>query len=236
MPRKIAAKNKNQGIVPAAPAERLIHLVRGQRVILGADLALLYGVPTKAFNQQIRRNPDRFPPDFMFQLTWDEVELLRSQIVTLALQRNPQPSDSKQVMADSLRSQNVTLNDPQSSGRGQHLKYRPFAFTEHGAIMAATVLNSPQAVAASLFVVRAFVRLREMLATQSEQSVRLDEHDRRLDLHEGQIHSLIDAFNHYNTLPEEPDPPRKPIGFHAEWEDDSKTAKSKVHSKSRKRS
>lgn len=110
-----------------------IALLRGQRVILDADLAALYEVPTKRFNEAVKRNAARFPADFMLQLTAEEAESLRSQFATL------------------------------KTGRGQHRKYLPYAFTEHGAIMAATVLNSPRAVQVALYVVRAFVRLSDSL-------------------------------------------------------------------------
>jgi hypothetical protein len=112
--------------------------VRGLRVMLDADLARLYGVSTKAFNQAVRRNRSRFPNDFLIELTNQEVARLRSQIVTL------------------------------KSGRGEHRKYPPLAFSEHGAIMAATILNSPRAEQMSVYVVRAFVKLRESLATHTE--------------------------------------------------------------------
>jgi hypothetical protein len=111
--------------------ERRIRLVRGQKVMLDSDLAELYGVPTKVFNQAVRRNLNRFPADFVFQVNRKEWNDLRSQIVT-------------------------------SSVRGGR-RYLPFVFTEHGAIMAATVLNSPLAIRMSVEVIRAFVRLREML-------------------------------------------------------------------------
>ena len=138
--------SKNQGmhsgvnamsaaVTQAAPAVESISLsiatLRDQRVILDADLAAIYGVETKRLNEQIKRNAARFPQDFMFQLTAEESESLRSQFATL------------------------------KTGRGQHRKYQPYVFTEHGAIMAAMVLNSPRAVEVSVYVVRAFVRLRQ---------------------------------------------------------------------------
>jgi ORF6N domain len=113
----------------AAVAQR-IHTIRGQRVLLDADLAAVYGVTTKRLNEQVRRNTERFPQDFIFQLTNQEVRASRSQIATL------------------------------NAGRGSNVKYLPFAFTEHGAVMAATVLNSPQAVQMSILIVRAFIELR----------------------------------------------------------------------------
>jgi phage regulator Rha-like protein len=128
----------------AASVAGQIHIVRGQRVLLDSDLAALYGVTTKRFNEQVRRNRDRFPADFLLQLTETE--------------------------AQSLRSQSATLN----TGRGQHRKYPPAAFTEHGAIMAATILNSPRAVEMSVYVVRAFVKLREVLASHTELARKLE--------------------------------------------------------------
>jgi hypothetical protein len=123
---------------PLAEAADRILVVRGQRVMLDADLARLYGVSTKAFKQAVRRNRSRFPGDFLIELTNQEVARSRSQIVTL------------------------------KSGRGSNVKYMPMAFTEHGAIMAATILNSPRAEQMSVYVVRAFVKLRESLVAHSE--------------------------------------------------------------------
>ena len=114
---------------------RQILMLRGQRVLLDVDLAALYGVASKRLNEQVKRNRARFPADFVFQLTINELRSLRSQFATL------------------------------NRGRGRHRKYAPMAFTEHGAIMAATVLNSPRAVEMSVYVVRAFVKLREVLAS-----------------------------------------------------------------------
>ncbi|MDO8925457.1 MAG: ORF6N domain-containing protein [Sideroxyarcus sp.] len=179
-----------------------IHLVRGQRVMLDADLAELYGVTTKRFNEQVKRNIDRFPADFMFQLTDVEEDSLRSQIATLNID-------------DPLRSQFVTSN----TGRGRHRKYLPYVFTEHGAIMAASVLNAPRAVEMSVFVVRAFVQLRELLASSRELSERLDELERKLSTHDQAIAGLIDAIRQLTSVPTKPS---RPIGFTA----DLKTRKS----------
>ena len=131
--------------VSAAPVESLIVAVRGQKVILSSELARIYGVEPRALNQAVRRNSDRFPADFVFRLTLEEARrlaLLRSQSVILDVGAGKPAARSK--------SQSVILN------RGAHLKYAPLAFTEHGAVMAATVLNSPRAVQMSIFVVRAF--------------------------------------------------------------------------------
>jgi hypothetical protein len=230
--------------------------MRGQRVIVDADLARLYGVTTERLKQQVRRNVDRFPEDFMFELTWEEVTSLsmqiagldteaadpnsskqnaslslptpssrsRSQIATLNPQEDAQVSGNTEVTSDSLRSQFATLNEPgaslmsqsATSRRGKHLKYRPFAFTEHGAIMAATVLNSPNAVKASLFVVRAFVQLRELLSTHRNLAEKLNELERKLQDHDGQILGIIEAIRELMNEPEEPAKP--PIGFATELE------------------
>jgi phage regulator Rha-like protein len=163
----------------ASAVESRILLLRHQRVILDTDIAELYGVPVKVLNQQVKRNRERFPADFVFRLTSKEDEVLRSQFVT-----------SKQ-------------------GRGGR-RYAPYAFTEHGAIMAATVLNSERAVQMSVFVVRAFVRLREMLATNRKLAVKIDELENRLDTHDSTIQDLIEAIK---ELMKPEDPPRKSIGF-----------------------
>jgi hypothetical protein len=123
---------------------RQIRVIRGHRVLRDTDLAALYGVSTKRLNEQVRRNMDRFPPDFIFELTNQELASLRSQFATL------------------------------KTGRGAHRKYRPVVFTEHGAIMVAMILNSPTAVEMSVHVVRAFVRLRQILASNTELARRLE--------------------------------------------------------------
>jgi hypothetical protein len=170
--------------------ENLIITVRGQRVILAVDLAGVYGVPTKALNQAVRRNPNKFPADFVFQLTRPEAE---------ALQRP--------------RSQFVTLK------RGHNIKYLPYAFTEHGAIMAANVLNSPRAVQMSVFVVRAFVRMRAAFFDNRELACKLDaveaELKSRLDVHEAAIVEVLQRIMKILDPPAQPpEPPKPEIGFH----------------------
>jgi phage regulator Rha-like protein len=169
---------KRRGM-PAFAVESRILFLRHQRVILDADIAELYGVPVKVLNQQIKRNRQRFPPDFVFQLTAKEHEVLRSQFVTSKKSRG---------------------------GR----RYTPYAFTEHGAIMAATVLNSERAVQMSVFVVRAFVRLREMLATNRRLAGKIDELENRLDTHDSVIQELIEAIK---ELMAPAKAPRVRIGF-----------------------
>ena len=153
--------------------------------MLDADLAALYGVRTKRFNEQVRRNRDRFPADFMFRLTDQEFKILRSQFAT------------------------SSLGPRQASWGGQ--RYLPFAFTEHGAIMAATILNTPRATEVSVFVVRAFVRLREMVAANKELAKKLDELERRVSHHDEAITSIVKAIRELATPPE-PKPKRR-IGF-----------------------
>lgn len=158
--------------------------VRGQKVILDVDLARLYGVETKVLNQAIKRNAERFPSDFMFGLT---------------------PEEWRDMSA--LRSQFVTLK------RGGHTKYPPRAFTEHGAIMAANVLSSPQAVEMGVFVVRAFVKLREQLLNRSGLEARLNKIERDLSNHDAALRELYRQLRPLLLPP--PDPPRKRIGFAA---------------------
>lgn len=132
----MVGKRNGAQLILVDQVQSLILLMHGRRVILDSDSAALYGVPTKRLNEQVRPNGSRFPEEFMFQITREEI--------------------------GSLRSQNATLKP----GRGRHRKYLPYAFTEHGAIMAATILNSPRAVEASLFVVRAFVKPRQIAPAQ----------------------------------------------------------------------
>lgn len=172
-------------MIELARIEGLIYEIRGIRVILDSDLANIYGVSTSRFNEQIKRNSARFPPDFRFQLTPEEHNSLRSQIAIL------------------------------EKGRGRYRKYPPYAFTEHGAIMAASVLSSPQAVEMSIFVVRAFVRLRELMSTHHRLGAKLDELERKLSTHDEQIVVLFEAIR---QLMDEPVPEKRRIGFGVEDE------------------
>lgn len=162
-------------------------MIRGQRVVLDADLAVLYGAPTKVLNQAVKRNQKRFPKDFCFQLTEIEAkEVLRS------------------------RSQFVTLK------RGQNIKYRPWAFTEYGALQAANILRSERAVEMSLYVIRAFVKMREELATNAAILKRLAEIDKTLLEHDSVLRDV------YKKLLPMLQPPlvtlRRQIGFNREGE------------------
>lgn len=203
------------------PIETLIFTIRGQKVLLDSDLAEIYGVPTKRLNEQVKRNADRFPEDFLFQLTSAEWEDLKSRLVTSSSESTedqqvaPNRSQIATATAEKendriLRSQIATLK----RGRGQHRKFLPYAFTEHGAIMAATVLNSPEAVKMSVYVVRAFVQMREQIAANREILKRLAEIDQSLLKHDKVLQVI---WTQLQPLLAPPPAPKKPrIGFHHE--------------------
>ena len=183
----------------------LIRTIRGRKVILDSDLARIYGVQTGRLNEQVKRNARRFPPDFLFQLTAGEVESLRSQSATL------KPSSNLSQIA--IGSQKH--RDP---------RLLPYAFTENGAIMAANVLNSPEAVRMSVFVVRAFVKMRELLGGTKELARQLADLETkltaRLDVHESVIVDVLRrVMEILDPPPLPPEPPRRRIGFHVEPED-----------------
>jgi phage regulator Rha-like protein len=182
--------------------DSFIRLVRGQRVILDEDLARIYGVTTARLNQQVKRNIDRFPTDFVFQLTAAEFAGLMLQSAT------------------------------SNKGRGGRRKL-PNAFTEHGAIMAASVLNSRTAVHMSVFVVRAFVKMREVLAQNSQLAAKLAELERRLtdrlDVHEKAIVHILDEIRKLMAPPPLPVPERRQIGFHVRAEAASVSALARRH-------
>jgi hypothetical protein len=176
---------KALALVPVDQIAHSILILRGQKVLLDAELAALYGVPTKALNQAVKRNSERFPEDFLFRLTGPETEALnRSQIVT-------------------------------GSQKHRDLRFPPFAFTEHGAIMAATILNSPRAVEMSIYVVRAFVKLREAIASNKELAKKLDQLERKLETHDQAIVGILNAIR---ELMNPPAPKSRPIGFTADLE------------------
>jgi phage regulator Rha-like protein len=183
---------------------QLIYEVRGERVMLDSDLASIYGVETKALNRAVKRNRDRFPRDFVFQLSEDEWKNLRYQIGTSSSDRKDR----------SLRYRIGTLN----TGRGRHRKYLPYVFTEHGAIMAANVLNSARAVQMSVFVVRAFLKMRALLGDKRDLAQKLaaleKELKKRLDVHEAIIVTILQRVMDIIDPPALPPPPAKPrIGF-----------------------
>jgi hypothetical protein len=167
-------------IVPITIIERKVYLFRGERVMLDEDLAGLYEVATKVFNQAVKRQLRRFPPDFMFQLTREESAEL-----------------------EALGSQNVTLK----KGRGQHRKYLPFVFTEQGIVMLSTVLGSDRAIEVNIQIMRTFVKLREMIASNRELARRLDDLEKKYDV---QFRVVFDAIR---SLMAQPEPNKRKIGF-----------------------
>ncbi|MDE3036522.1 MAG: ORF6N domain-containing protein [Nitrospirota bacterium] len=180
--------------------EPLILVIRNQRVILDADLARLYGVTTKRFNEAFKRNRQRFPNDFAFQLTDAEFNNLRSQFATSSLQH------AESTGIHPRWSQIVTTSH---GGR----RSCPWAFTEHGALMAANILRSERAVHMSVFVVRAFVRLREQIAANAAILKRLAEIDRTLLQHDTALLDLYEKL--LPLLQPPPDQPKRRIGFHS---------------------
>jgi len=167
--------------------ENIIYVIRGQRIMLDRDLASLYGVQTKKLVQAVKRNIERFPDDFMFQLTWEE--------------------------ADSSRSQFVTLNEKQLLKRGGNIKYLPYAFTEQGVAMLSSVLRSPQAIAVNVGIMRAFIRLRQALASNRETTKEVAElksfvlrHSQKTDQEFRKVWRAIEKLS-------EPAKPERRIGF-----------------------
>ena len=170
---------KGKSVVPVGKIENRILLIRGEKVIVDADLAEFYGVSTKRLNEQVKRNKNRFPADFMFQLTKDE----KSGVV---------------ANCDHL----------------EKLKFSrslPYAFTEHGSIMAASVLNTSRAVEVSVFIVRAFVKLRQLISGQKELQRKISKIERKLTDHDGQIIELVNLIK--QLLKPEPPPKKRRIGF-----------------------
>ena len=189
---------KRAPIAPTDPVVSRIITLRGQKVILDSDLAQIYGVTTKRLNEQCRRNAKRFPPDFLFQLTREEFASLRAQAAT---------SLSKEAESfASNRSQIAT-----GSSRHRDPRFLPYAFTETGAVMAANVLNSEQAVRMSVFVVRAFVRMRDLLSNHKALADKLTELDARVGDHDQQLSAIVQAIRQL-AAPDGPQHGRK-IGF-----------------------
>ena len=184
---KIKRKIKTQPI----PIDSVIRFVRGERVILDMDLAKIYGIPTFRLNEAIKRNKDRFPGDFLFQLTQDEHDALTSQIAI------------------------------SKKGRGGR-RTLPYALTEHGAVMAANILKSERAVQMSIFVVRAFIKMRQTLAANGALTDKLHELEKRLtnklDVHENAIVYVLGELKKLMEPPLLPEPKRRSIGFGKEEE------------------
>ena len=165
--------------------ERVIYVVRGQRVMLDSDLARLYGVSTKALNQAVKRNTERFPDDFAHQVTEQEVTNLRSQIVT-------------------------------SSGLRGGRRYRPWVFTEHGVAMLASVLKSPHAARVNVEIIRAFIRLRNILLTPGELATQFSQLAKSVSLHDEHLKLVSEILRRLMNPPEPPATPKRKIGFRPE--------------------
>jgi hypothetical protein len=175
---------KDRSLIPIEQIERLILVIRGHKVMLDRDLAYLYGVTTKVLNQAVKRHKDRFPEDFMFQLTIEEARIWWTE-----------------VRGGGLRSQIVTLK------RGEHIKYRPYAFTEHGILMLSNVLNSERAIKVNIEIMRAFVRLRRILASHVDLARKLEALEKKYD---AQFKVVFDAIR---ELMRPPESKKRPIGF-----------------------
>ena len=163
------AKAETASIQPVEQIESLIITVRGKQVILDRDLARLYGVETKRLNEQVRRNIERFPEDFMFQLSKEEFESLRSQIATSSEDFLRSQFATIENEEDFLRSQNATIDM-----RGRHLKYLPYAFTENGIAMLSSVLRSPMAIATNIHIMRAFNAMRHFIGSHAQVFQRME--------------------------------------------------------------
>jgi hypothetical protein len=192
--RKPAHETESSPALASGQIDQSILVVRGHKVLLDKQLAGFYGVETRALVQAVKRNVNRFPEDFMFRLTADEWTALRPRT---------EPS--------ALRSQTVILE----RGRGQHRKYLPYAFTEQGVAMLSSVLRSPRAVEVNIQIMRAFVRLRQLLSAHkdlAERLTRLEEQMRKRD------HAVAQQFQQVFALLDQifnpASPPRKAIGFH----------------------
>ncbi|MFH1389405.1 MAG: ORF6N domain-containing protein [Candidatus Margulisiibacteriota bacterium] len=163
-------------MIPIERVESRIYLIRGEKVMLDRDLAELYGVPTKRLNEAVKRNIQRFPEGFMYILTKDEAKNLKSQITT-----------------SSSRSQIATLK------RGYNIKYLPYVFTEHGVAMLSSVLNSERAIQVNIMIIKAFIRLRQVLADNKELADKFRELESRVDCHDGALAEIIDRIRELMT-------------------------------------
>lgn len=186
----VTARKRRPGKTIATPrqVEALIRVIRGQKVMLDVDLAELYGVATKRLNEAVRRNLKRFPETFMFRLSREESAALRSQIATL------------------------------ETGRGRHSKYPPLAFTEHGVVMLSSLLNSERAIEMSIFVVNAFVRIRELMLANKDIAARLEKlergHDRTASVIEVLVEDIDRLAGEVKDMKALPSVTKRKIGFY----------------------
>ncbi len=184
----------NKEIVPADQIALRIRNFRGEKVLLDFDLAALYGVETRVLNQAVKRNADRFPSDFMFQLSVEETEMISQRVTSSAGQT---VSDSSQIVM--------------SPGKHRGKRYRPYAFTEQGVAMLSSVLNSERAIKVNIAIMRAFVKLRQILDTNREFAKKFSELEQRVGKHDEEIDAILEAIR---QLMAPPDRPRREIGFH----------------------
>ena len=177
---------ESRNLVPHVAIKKRILLIRGQKVMLDKDLALLYGVTTKRINEQVKRNAKRFPYDFMFKLNNLEAQLLVN-------------------IDGSLRSQNATLKKTNGdSKRGKHLKYLPYVFTEQGIAMLSTVLNSERAIIVNIAIMRTFVKIRQIVSANNEIALKLQALERKFEGHDRDIITIFDAIRKIIQIEEKP--------------------------------
>ena len=184
----------NKEIVPADQTALRIRNFRGEKVLLDFDLAALYGVETRVLNQAVKRNADRFPSDFMFQLSVEETEMISQRVTSSAGQT---VSDSSQIVM--------------SPGKHRGKRYRPYAFTEQGVAMLSSVLNSERAIKVNIAIMRAFVKLRQILDTNREFAKKFSELEQRVGKHDEEIDAILEAIRQLMAPPEKP---KREIGFH----------------------
>jgi hypothetical protein len=184
-------------IIPIERIAQAIFVIHKQKVMLDYDLAALYGVEARALNQAVKRNANRFPADFMFRLSAEEVKCLRSQVVILDRQ--------------DIDKQSLTQTSSQTVMRSRGVRYRPYAFTEQGVAMLSSVLNSERAVKVNIAIMWAFVRLRQTLETNRELARKFEQLERRVGKHDEEIAGIIEAIRQLMAPPEKP---RREIGFH----------------------
>lgn len=184
-------------IIPIERIAQSIYRFRGQKVMLDFDLATLYAVETRILNQAVKRNRERFPPDFMFQLTPAEVRFLRSHLAIL----NRQAIDTE----------GVAMTSSQFVMSSRAARYRPYAFTEQGVAMLSSVLNSERAVKVNIAIMRAFVKLRQMFETNRKLARKFSELERHVGKHDEKIDAILEAIRQLMVPPEKP---RREIGFH----------------------
>jgi len=210
-----AKKSTTRKVSPAPTASLLatrklaplVRIIRHEKVLLDSDLAELYGVETKVLNQAVKRNLDRFPEDFMFQLIEVEADSLRSQIVTL----NAEDPNLKSQSVTSSRGKSASRSQTVILKRGQHLKYLPYAFTEQGVAMLSSVLRSPRAVEVNIAIMRTFVQLRRLMDSNQLLAEKIENLERKYAEHDQNFTLVFDAIK--QLIAEDPTP-TKEMGFH----------------------